>query len=252
MVDLGFPTETIDLPSRGWFYPKGHPLASGKVELLHMTAKHEDILTSKSLWLKGVAIDKLMEALIADKNVKYRDMILGDKSAIIIAARILAYGKTYECNVTCPKCKNEIEQQFNLEDFEETPYDFESKPKGTNEFEFLLPLSGKLITFKLLTHGDEVDIRAELDGMKKFNKSGVDPDLSTRMRYSIVAVDGDRNKGMIREFTEAMPVRDARAFREFAGKQMPLYDTSFNFNCLECGYEGVLGVPFDMSFFLPE
>ena len=91
-----FPTEVVELPSKGYFYPKDNPLASGKVEMKYMTAREEDILTSPNLLKQGIAVDKLLETLIVDKKINLDDILIGDKNALIVAARILAYGKMYE------------------------------------------------------------------------------------------------------------------------------------------------------------
>lgn len=251
MAEFEYPTEVIDLPSKGWFYPEGHPLSSGQIDLYYMTAKHEDILTSRNLFVKGLALDRLMESLIATKGVKYNDLLIGDKNAIFVAARIMAYGKHYECSIICPQCNTETEHVVDLEELNEEPYDFEGKPRGKNEFQFTLPYSGKVITFKLLTHGDEKALNAEIQQLKKIT-GGIDPEVTTRMRYAILAVDGDTNRNNIHKFVDAMPVRDARAFREYARQQMPNIDFNINFECPECGHEGKMEVPIDISFFWPD
>ena len=43
-----FPTEVVDLPSKGLLYSADSPLSSGKVEMKYMTAREEDILTNQS------------------------------------------------------------------------------------------------------------------------------------------------------------------------------------------------------------
>ena len=96
MANYEFPTETVDLPSKGHFYFQGHPLSSGKVELKYMTAKEEDILTSQNLIQQGTVIDVLLESLIVDKSIKVEDLLVGDKNALMVAARVLGYGADYE------------------------------------------------------------------------------------------------------------------------------------------------------------
>ena len=108
MADYKFPTEMVDLPSKGYFYFDGHPLSSGKVEVKYMTAKEEDILTSTNLIEQGIVIDKLLESLIVDKNIKVDDLLIGDKNAIMIAARILGYGKDYEFNLRDTEYKSDL------------------------------------------------------------------------------------------------------------------------------------------------
>ena len=92
MAEVKFPTEVVDLPSKGLLYPKENPLSSGQIEVKYMTAKEEDILTSANLIKSGRVIEKLLESLIVDKSIKVDDILVGDKNAILIAARILAYG----------------------------------------------------------------------------------------------------------------------------------------------------------------
>ena len=89
MAEHKFPTEVIDLPSLGKVYPKDSPLADGKIELKYMTTKEEDILMSQNLIKKGVVIDKLLDSLIVTEGIKQDDLILGDKNAVLVAARIL-------------------------------------------------------------------------------------------------------------------------------------------------------------------
>ena len=130
MADYKFPTEMVDLPSKGYFYADGHPLSSGKVEVKYMTAKEEDILTSQNLIQQGSVIDKLLESLIVDKSIKLDDMLIGDKNAIMVAARILGYGKDYEFTY------DGVEQTVDLSILEPEKMDFSKFTKGQNLFNF--------------------------------------------------------------------------------------------------------------------
>jgi hypothetical protein len=245
-------TESIPLPSKGWFYSNENPLATGEVELRYPTARHEDILTSRNLIVKGTAIDKFIEDLIVDPNIKYGDLLIGDKNALFLASRIMAYGKTYECKVTCPKCQNSEDYDVNLEEIEEKDYDFSGKTKGLNEFSFKLPHVGSTITFKILSQSDELMLERELEQMRKIkNKSGIDNEVTTRMRYSVISVDGETDRTAVTNAVENMPSMDAKAFREFAREQMPDIDLSFSFTCNNCGYIDRVEVPITREFFWP-
>ena len=250
-TEFKFPTEIIDLPSKGWFHPVEHPLASGQIELYYMTAKHEDILTSKNLIQRGVVIDKLLEALIAT-NVPLSEDLLGDKAAIMIASRILGYGKDYDVSLTCPECEAKNQVVINLEDIEPktSPY-FVEEFKNRNEFPFYLPLTKKNITFKFLNHGDEMQIRSELDGIKKATRSDIDREVTTRLRKIITSVEGEKNADKIRIFVDSLPARDARVLREHLKDVTPDVDVSTNFTCSHCGYEGRVDIPIDVNFFWP-
>lgn len=251
MAENMYPSEMVGLPSKGWYYPEGHPLASGEIDLYYMTAKHEDILTSKTLIQRGVVIDKLIESLIVDKSIKYDDLLVGDKNGLMIAARIMGYGKNYDATVTCPSCNTATTHTVDLETLSDKEIEFNPKNKGKNEFEFQLPFSKRLITFRLLTHKDEKDVQNDLDAMRKVVKSEISNEVTTRMKKSIVAVDGNRDVKTIRDAVDSMPARDAMEFRDYARVINPDIELKATFVCPMCAHEDRLEVPIDVSFFWP-
>ena len=246
MADNKFPSEIIDLPSEGKLYPEGHPLKEGKVEVKYMTAKEEDILTSQNLIKKGVVIDRLLDSLILTSGVKTDDMILGDKNAVMVAARILAYGPEYECQVTNPKTGETLTHTFNLADCP-----FKKLPKDTkeNKFEVDLPISKKKVTFKVLNGKDEVLINKELKASEKLN-SEVKPELTTRLRHTITSVDGDESQATINNFVMNLLARDSMHLRKEIGKIAPDIELSQE---VEIGGETVkVDIPMTVNFFWPE
>jgi transcription elongation factor Elf1 len=251
MSENMFPSEVIELPSQGWFYPENHPLATGKLEVYYMTAKHEDILSSKNLIQRGVVIDKLMESLIVDKRIKYDDLLVGDKNGLIVASRILGYGKEYSTTVTCPACNIASSQNINLEEIDNRELHTDKCVKGKNEFLFTLPLSKQTITFKLLTHRDEKAIVAEIEGVKKSGTQS-STSVTTRMNKSITSVDGDTDRQKIKDTVDSMLARDAMEFRKFAKEVNPDVDMSFDFECSNCGHSDRSEVVIDVNFFWPD
>jgi hypothetical protein len=247
-----FPTETIDLPSEGHFYPEGHPLSAGRLELKMMTAREEDILTNQNLIKKGIVLDKLLESLIVTP-VKIDDILVGDKNAAFFAARRLAYGDTYgPVKVTCPKCQTECERKIDLSAMKSKDVDVTKHPRGQNEFEFTLPYTQKVITYKLLTHKDETQIDAEIKGLSKVNKNS-SSEVTTRLRAMIVAIDGNTERGVINKFVnQEMPSRDSLAFRAHVKENTPDLDMTFDFSCDECSHEERMSVPLTAQFFWPE
>jgi hypothetical protein len=245
-------SEPIDLPSKGWFYPETSPLATGRVDIYYMTAKHEDILTSKNLIAKGVVLDKLMEELIATPGVRLDDLLLCDKDAIMIAARILGYGKEYNVGIRCPSCDTKIESVVDLQEIgeKECPY-FDAEHKNRNEFTFELPISKATITYRYLTQADEKTVRAELEGVRKAMKVDVSREVTARLKKIIIAVNGDSDGNNIRQFVDFMPARDAMAFREHIKKTMPGIDVATTLVCSSCQNEGRVEIPIDNNFFWP-
>jgi len=246
-----FATEMIDLPSMGYFYPDGHPLQSGKLEMKYMTAKEEDILSSATLIKQGVVIDRLIQSLIVDK-INYNDLLVADKNGLLIAARILAYGPQYDVEVTCPKCGSKNNVAIDLYQFESKDLEFDKLKKGQTEFEYTFP-NGKVITYKLLTHGDEKDIEQELKGYNKLKSlSGIDPQLSTRLKHIITSVDGDNSKGTVYKFVDNMLSRDSLAFRKHLKEITPDIDLTFSFSCNYCDHvDDRMMLPLGTSFFWP-
>jgi len=237
-----FPTEVVELPSKGLIYPKDNPLSSGKIEMKYMTAKEEDILTNTNYITKGIVLDKLLESLIVSK-INYNDLITGDKNALLIAARVLGYGKDYEFSYGGEILSVDL---TTLEDKNLNPKDLTEE--GVNEFEFSLPSSKTAITFKLLTHGDEKSIDRELEGLKKIRKDIV-PEATTRLKYMITSVDGDREKKTIREFIDTyLLARDARALREEIRRVSPDVELKYYGDDVE----EAINIPVDLTFFWPD
>lgn len=243
-----FPTEVVELPSKGLVYPKDNPLSSGKIEMKYMTAREEDILTNQNYISKGIVLDKLIESLIVSK-INYNDLITGDKNALLIASRVLGYGKDYTF-------RGVNQQTGNIEDFtvdltqlaDKTLKSEDLKEEGVNEFDFTLPNSKTPVTFKLLTHGDEKSIEREIAGLKKI-KADSSAEISTRLKYMITSVDGDREKKTIREFVDNyLLARDSRSLREEVRRVSPDVELKYYGD----GAEEGINIPVNISFFWPD
>jgi len=245
MSNVSFPTEIIDLPSKGKFYPDGHALKSGQIELKYMTAKEEDILTSQNLIKKGIVLDKLIDSLIVTKGVTHEDLLLGDINAIMVASRIMGYGKDYPVTATCPKCGEADEHTVDLTELETK--ELEELPNLVLE----LPVSKKRLKLRLLTRRMEKEVDRELEGLKKAGLQ-VEPETTTRMRYLIEEVDGSTNQKDIRETVENMLVADTRAIREFYKKVTPDVKFETNYVCSKCGETSILPISIGLNFFWPD
>jgi hypothetical protein len=249
MAELKLPTEKVMLPSKGLLYPKESPLSSGNIEMKYMTAKEEDILTNSNFIRQGTVIDKLLQSLIVTP-INYDELLIGDKNAILIAARILGYGAEYSFKYTDERGK-EIEASVDLSKLDEKPLDESLFTAGVNEFTFTTPKTGTLLTFKLLTHGDEKKIEAEIKGLTKVNPNG-SFDVTTRLKHMIISVNGDRDQKSVREFIDNyLLATDARAFREYYNKISPDIDLKYIPEDESYVGEGIT-IPISLSFFWPD
>ena len=241
MSELNFTTEAVELPSKGLIYPETSPLSSGVVEMKYMTAREEDILTNQSYISKGIVLDKLLESLIMTEGVSVRDLLIGDKNALLVAARVLGYGKDYSFMY------DGVEETVDLSQLDSKFLHEHLFTSGKNEFEYELPSTGTRITFKLLTGHDELAIEKELEGLKKINKNNV-PELSTRLKYMILSVEGDSERKTVREFVDTrLLARDSRAFRAYAKSIQPDIDLMFT---TDSGEE--VAIPVNLNFFWPD
>ena len=244
--EIKFPTEVIDLPSGGRLYPKDSPLSSGKIEIKYMTAKEEDILTSQNLIKKGIVIQKLLDSLIVTDGVVVSDLILGDKNAVMIASRILAYGPEYTVKVINPNTDNEFEHTFDLTECE---FKNMSDDINGNEFEVELPYSKVKIKFKLLNGYDESNIDIELESYKKIG-SQISPELTTRLKHTITFVNGDDSKTTISNFVDNMLSRDSLFLRGEILRVSPDIDLTQE---IEIEGESVtVNIPMAVNFFWPD
>jgi hypothetical protein len=241
MSDFKLPTETVELPSKGLLYPKDSELAKGTVEIKYMTAKEEDILTNQSYIQNGTVLDKLLKSIIISK-INFDDLLIGDKNAIMVAARILGYGSEYSFDYLGTPYTVDLSQ------IENKPINEDLFKSNTNEFTFTLPKSGNTLTFKLLTHKDEQDINRELEGLKKINKDA-SPELSTRLKHLITSVEGKRDKKDIREFVDNyLLAQDSRALREYIREIQPDVDLTF----FPSNGSTRVNIPVGVSFFWPD
>ena len=248
MAELKIPTETVTLPSKGLLYPESSPLAKGELEMKYMTAKEEDILTNTNFIRQGTVIDKLLQALIVTP-IEYGELLVGDKNAILVAARVLGYGKDY----TFKYYEGGIEKEatIDLSKLEDKSLNESLYTKGVNEFSFTLPKSGNAVTFKLLTHGDEQKIDAEIKGLQKVNPNS-STDVTTRLKHIITSIEGKREQKDIRDFVDNyLLAPDARALREYYNQVSP--DINLVYIPEDDSYTGEgITVPISLSFFWPD
>ena len=239
---FNFPTEVVDLPSKGLVYPKDHPLASGKVEMKYMTAKEEDILTNQNYIKKGIVLDKLLESLTLGK-IDIKDLIAGDKNAILIASRILGYGKDYSFSY------DGKEYNVDLSQIDNKPFNTDLVSyKGT--IKFTLPVSKNTVEFKFLSEKDEEKIDQEIEGLKKLNKDNTSS-ITTRLKHQIVSIDGDEDKTNIKNFVDNyLLAQDSRALRLYIKAISP--DVNLTTKVEVNGVEEDIDIPININFFWPD
>ena len=245
------PTEFVELPSRGLLYPPDHPLFEQEtIEIRHMTAREEDMLTSKTLLKKGVALERVIESLIVDKRIKAKSLLVGDRNAIIIATRLYGYGPEYKTEVSCPSCQEKTKYQFDIRSCRTHYGDIDGEEVVDNKdgsFTTTLPQFKLKVGFRLLNGYDE-------DAMNNTRKTGdlqYETSISNVLSRMVVMVEDQTDPKVIRKLLENITSRDSRHLRNCYKKVAPNVDLTQNFECSSCGFSGDLEVPLTPEFFWP-
>lgn len=240
MADLKLPTEVIELPSQGKFYSPDSPLASGKVEIKYMTAKEEDILTNQAYIADGTVLDKLLSSILVTK-VDLKELLLGDKDAILIAARILGYGGDYSF------VYGGQNYSVDLSTLDNKPLHEDLQNLTENKIPYTVETTGTALTLKLLTHGDEKAIEAEIKALQKINKNA-SPELSTRLKKVITSVQGESKIEAIYDYVDNyLLAKDSRELRKYLKTITPEVNMSFT---TDSGEEAA--IPVNLNFFWPD
>lgn len=251
------PTEFVNLPSEGRYYSPDHPLFNQQtIEIKQMTAKEEDILTSMTLLQNGVALERLLESIIIDKNIRPKSLLVGDRNAIVISARVSGYGNSYRTEITCPECVTQQKHNFNLNDarirtttdiLSQLPTEITVTDNGT--FSVVLPKSQLAVGLRLLTGADENRLSTQ---MEKNRKQKAEKLVTTQLSHMISSVNGNGTKEAIEYVSHNLPSADSAFLRSVYKKIVPNIDLSLGFSCENCSHTEEMEVPLSAEFFWPE
>lgn len=246
------PVESVPLPSSGIVYPTDGVLHGRlTVDIRSMTAREEDILTSRALLKKGTVITELLKSCLMDKSIDVRSLLSGDRNAIMVALRITGYGAEYVAEVACPSCSETSKQEFDLSALPIKRLGISPVADGLNEFEFKLPVSGARVTFRFLTGSDEEEITLAQERKKKLGNQ-VDNLVTTKLTYCLLSVNEKRDRSYISNFVRNMPARDSLMLRRYIDDNEPGIDMKGWINCNSCGHSEEVAMPMGASFFWPD
>jgi hypothetical protein len=248
---LDIPVETMPLPSNGLVYPVDSSLYGREtVDIRAMTAREEDILTSKAYLKKGTVITELIRSCLTDKSIDPKDLLTGDRNALMVAIRITGYGHEYDAEIECPECGTKAPHKFNLAALPLKRLEIAPVSPGQNLFEFVLPMSKKTVKFRFLTGRDEEEIVAMGEKQKKLGMS-TESSVTTSLLYSIVSIDGVEDRAKIASFVKMMPARDSLALRNFIKDSEPGIEMKQETSCPACGHEEEVNMPLGVNFLWP-
>lgn len=220
------PGYIVPLPSEGLVYPKSSPLRVGSVELRYMTSYEEDILTNSTYISDGTVLTRIIDSLMITPGVSADDLINPDLFALIVAARINSYGKTYPVQITLP---TKVIETRDI-DLSTIPYkQFNILPDENGEFEFITPMQKHNIKFKYLP--------LSITKLIKDNEP-----ISGLIKNAITEINGNRERSYIERFVQYELIGgDSRKFREYMADNIPGLDLNLQF-------EGENGSTFTSKF----
>jgi len=252
--DFGFevPVETVPLPSGGKCYDQDHPLHGKEtVEIRAMTAREEDILTSKALIKKGTVISHLIKSCMIDKRVDPDTLLAGDRNALMVALRVTGYGAEYKVEVDCPACSERSKHSFNLGELPIKTLDLDPIAEGQNVFETTLPVTKAKIRFKLLTGHDEQEIMTISERRKKQGQRAENL-VTQRLKYAIVSANGINDKTKLDMMVNNLPARDSLFLRKFIDNNEPGIEMKSWMDCPSCLEHSEVRLPLGAAFFWPD
>jgi len=253
--EFGFeiPVELVPLPSQGKIFPEDHPLhGKPSLEITAMTAREEDILTSRALIKKGTVITELLRSCLVDKRIQPKHMLSGDRNALMVAIRITGYGQAYSADISCEGCGETSPATFDLAQLPIRALELDPVDLGTNLFEFKLPRTKMTVQFAFLTGNDEETLLAESERRKKKLRLKTDNFVTSRLEKCIVSVNGITDRTKISHFIRKMPAMDSRALRKFIDDHEPGVEMKQWVKCEHCGEDQLVSMPIGASFFWPD
>ena len=244
------PTEFVQLPTKGKFYPDGHPLhLIPEVEINYMSAKEEDILTSQALIARGIVIDRFIQSVLVDQSVDVTSLYPGDKNAILIAARATGYGPEYEAMVSCPACGHGHEHTIDLINLpiKEVPEDINLTPAGT--FNVLLPVTKFSAELKILTAQEQRYLEKNKEANRKNNLP--ESNRTDFLKMVVVSINSIRDRFELEQFIDNMPAQDSTTIKKTYDEVEPSLLMDQETECPKCNHTVVREVPLGLSFLWP-
>lgn len=238
------PFDKVKLPSESKLYSSIPPI----VDVEYMTTKDENILYSSTLMGAGTVFNTLVKAKLLDKSINVDDLLLGDFNEILISLRKSAYDEFYDVSTTDPDTGQQIRKTINLDDLERVGIGAQFDEKG--EFEFVLPVMNKRISFRFVTvgMGDYINNRAE---QMKDKITGVVPFITTRLESQIQSVEGQRDKAYISKFVAVMVPKDRLALVKYIESIEPGVKLKAKFKSSQKDVEYEENIMLSLDFFYP-
>jgi len=215
---LSIPYDVIELPSQGLLYPNKQK----NVKVEYLTTIDESILSAPNLLENGLFLDTLLERKIKDSDINPKDMLMGDRLAILFFLRSTGYGSMYPVNVFDPNTAQFFESEVDLSSLKVK--NLSVKPTKDGFFDYVLPTTKKKVVFKLLSGGENTEIDDRDEKFQKQSGNNQSNKVVYTLEKMIQSIDGETDKMKMSSIIHRLPIMDSRSLREYANSIEPGLD----------------------------
>jgi len=205
-------------------------------------------LTTPSLIENGTVLDVLLRRKIKTPGINPEELLAGDRNAIILFLRTSSYGSDYTVNVSDPRTGNSFKAVVDLLKLRYKVV--EERPDEHGFFTVQLPMRKKLVTFKLLSAGEENLIFKKSEAVKEAYNLEFSEFNTMKLKAHIMAINEKTDRSYIDKFVDAMPALDAYSIRKKILEVSPDVDMSYEFTAKD-GYTFSTNLIVGIDFFFP-
>jgi|GEM_PF-6476499 hypothetical protein len=243
--------EVVPLPSGGRLYSRvteDEDILNGRIKLLPMTAREEEILSTTRFIKDGTATRRVLERCIAS-DIDAQDVLLFDSNFLLFYLRQISYGDSYEFELKCQNsmCEKKFDHEVKISElnFEELPEDVKEPikvklPKSKYTVHLILPR---------LYHSEEINYR--YSNRKKSTNDEDKRSIDNFMVTTVKVLDDksdEIDKKDWEEFFEALPGMDTAELREATDFSTGV-DTLKDIECPYCSTDYSGTIPIGIEFF---
>lgn len=246
-------SETYTLPSKGLIY--NTPI-NPRITLRSMTTQEEMKRQSPTDTPYKTMCDIISDCIVGDNKISVYDLCLADYQYLLHKIRVVTYGPSYSCAVTCANCGSFQDLTINLDELEVTEYDSSNKEMDINKLlNIELPRTKCTVKLKFETPRMLDNISLRLKEFREKNKNTtIDRSLSYTLYELIDTIDGRTFTLPEKEsFIAKLPMGDANIIIQACEKFNNLFgvDQFVKVTCKECGNHMVTPFRYTREFFRP-
>lgn len=216
------------------------PSCGDEIEVRKLKVKEQSLLLDRKRMRDGSAFNEVLQSCILTPGYDVKELLIGDRLALMIHLRGITYGWDFTFKVTCDCGESFLWE----EDLAKLPVKYLDPPLPYGEeriIERVLPSAGKKIKLRLLKGRDEARMRALQGGAGQ---------LSGLLRLISTEVEGE--KVLSAKWFDDLDADDLDYILSEWREADCGVDTTIQVECPACGRVQTMELPIaDQAFFMP-